>query len=148
LKAIPPTGDGDFSVKYFEEVYNADLANGLGNLVARVAKLCERSNMTFVETPRRGVSTLKLLEEYKFNEVLEETWKKIGKIDKFIDKTKPWTLEGEELKKILQQPVEGIRGIAALLEPFLPETSQKIQKQFAGPEIKAREPLFPRIKND
>ena len=168
LKAIPPTADGDFSVKYFEEVYNADLANGLGNLVSRVAKLCEKSELEFVlSEPRSWVNknlslrsrTLHFsprskskneknerLEEYKFNEALEEVWQKISKLDKFIDEEKPWTLGARELEKALNQLVEGIREIAVLLEPFLPETSQKIQEQFLGPEIKSREPLFPRIK--
>ena len=43
LAKISPFSDGDFSEEKFKEVYNADLANGLGNLVARVAKLCERN---------------------------------------------------------------------------------------------------------
>ena len=165
LKAIPPTADGDFSVKYFEEVYNADLANGLGNLVSRVAKLCEESKLKFIlSEPRswvnknlslrsrtllfsqRSKSENEKLEEYKFNGALEAVWKKITELDKFIDNTKPWALEGGELEKALQQPVEGIREVAILLEPFLPETSQKIREQFEGPEIRSSEPLFPRIR--
>ena len=47
LKEIPAYGDGDFSESRLKEIYNADLANGLGNLVARVAKLCQNSNFNF-----------------------------------------------------------------------------------------------------
>lgn len=89
--------------------------------------------------------TWELLGEYKFNEALEEIWQKIGKLDKFIDEKKPWTLEGEKLGETLEPAVEGIREVAVLLKPFLPETSQKTKKQFAGPEIRSGEPLFPRI---
>ncbi len=149
LKAIPPTADGDFSIKYFEEVYNADLANGLGNLVSRVAKLCERSELEFFLSDQRPLlkeTKNEKLEEYKFNEALGEIWKKISKLDKFIDAEKPWKLEGSQLEEALNTLVTGIREIAVLLEPFLPETSQKIREQFQGPKIKAGEPLFPRIK--
>ncbi len=161
LKAIPPTADGDFSIKYFEEVYNADLANGLGNLVARVAKLCEKSKLTFTQvdtlSPDKLSKVFGKLDNYKFNEALGEVWKKIAELDKFIDAEKPWELtkcqcvnvsmcQGNDgLERILSRLVDGVREIAVLLEPFLPETSQKIQKQFAGPRIKSSELLFPRL---
>ncbi len=147
LKAILPTADGDFSVKRFEEVYNADLANGLGNLVSRVAKLCEKSKLKFVlSEPRPWAKESEKLEEYKFNEALEEIWKKIAELDKFIDEKKPWELKGDKLRDVLSFPIEEIRKIGVLLEPFLPETAKKIQKRFTGPEIRSAEPLFPRIK--
>ena len=159
LKVIPSTADGDFSIKHFEEVYNADLANGLGNLVSRVARLCEKSEIAFVLNDRRSPARYdtdsevsRFLNEYKFNEALDLIWKKIKKLDKFIDAEKPWEALNKELriknegtKDVLKRLVEGIREIAVLLEPFLPETSRKIQKQFAGPEIRSSGPLFPRI---
>ncbi len=148
--------DGDLSLDKLTEVYNADLANGLGNLVSRVAKLCEKSELKFfLKNQRPLVNKNKKLEEYKFNEALGEIWQKIATLDKIIDTEKPWKLtQNEELRiknkgpleETLQLLVAGIREIAVLLEPFLPETSQKIQEQFAGPEIKAGAPLFPRIK--
>lgn len=147
LKAIPPTADGDFSIKHFEEVYNADLANGLGNLVSRVAKLCEKSELEFILSDQRSLlNKNEKLEEYKFNEALEVVWKKIAALDKYIDEKKPWELKGRRLKEVLEFPVEEIREIAALLKPFLPETSEKIRRRFAGPEIKSAEPLFLRLK--
>jgi len=157
LRSIPPTADGDFSIKHFKEVYNADLANGLGNLVSRVAKLCETSEITFVLDDRRSPAKYdtdsevsKFLNEYKFNEALDLIWKKIKKLDKFIDEEKPWEklkAKNQKLKakEVLEFLVEGIREVGVLLEPFLPETSWKIQKQFAGPQIRSSEPLFPRI---
>src|SRR6185437_6640424 len=49
LAKISPFSDGDFSEEKFKEIYTADLANGLGNLVARIAKLCELSHYQQIE---------------------------------------------------------------------------------------------------
>jgi methionyl-tRNA synthetase len=156
LRAIPPTGDGDFSIKHFEEVYNADLANGLGNSIARVAKLGERSNREFnvnINDPRSPAKFItssgmaSLLDDYKFNEALALIWRKISNLDKYVDETKPWKLREDKLKEVLEYPVGEIGEIALLLEPFLPQTAQKIQAQFRGPKIKSGAPLFPRIQS-
>lgn len=146
LKEIPSTADGDFSEKRFQEVYNADLANGLGNLVARVAKLCEKNNLSIPDTRAPlDAAVEKSLSEYKFHEALEIIWKEITKADKQINETKPWALTPEEAAPILKDLVQQIRNIAYNLQPFLPQTSQHIKEQFQGPTIAAHAPLFPRI---
>ena len=79
--------DSDFSWTKFKETYNSDLANGLGNLVARVAKLTESSDYTHLQakgTMSEHVLNDKTytnaLEEYKFNEALAFVWQKITKV--------------------------------------------------------------------
>ena len=155
LREISPFQDGDFSEKKLIEVYNSDLANGLGNLIARVAKLCETSN--FRKTKSAGnekhISNFdedykKTLSEYKFNDALSIIWGKITRLDKFINDEKPWELaknQNQRLKSVLEHSVDQIQEIANLLGPFLPETSEKILRQFEVSEIKSAAPLFPRI---
>lgn len=151
LKEISPTGDGDFSEAKLREVYNADLANGLGNLVARIAKLCERSGFTFEKSDKDTSShpVFEQLQEFNFNEAIKIIWQgeieSIRWLDQQINEQKPWKLEGEELKQALIKYVETLRFLAKLLQPFLPETSQKILEQFKGPKIAANQPLFPRV---
>ncbi|MCL5435233.1 MAG: methionine--tRNA ligase [Patescibacteria group bacterium] len=155
LHDISPTGDGDFSEKKLIEVYNSDLANGLGNLISRVAKLCENANYTKTKTVenQKHVSNFdedykKALEEYKFNDALGIIWGKITRLDKFINDEKPWELaknNNPRLKSVLEHSVDQIQEIANLLGPFLPETSEKILRQFEASEIKSAAPLFPRI---
>jgi methionyl-tRNA synthetase len=53
LAKISPFQDGDFSEEKFKESYNADLANGLGNLVSRVAKLCEKRRSYLLSLTQR-----------------------------------------------------------------------------------------------
>lgn len=146
LREIPAYGDGDFSIQRFREFCNADLANGLGNLVARVAKLCEKSNSPIKRSHYEISSRVKsTLEQYRFDEALKEIWLHIDAANYAVDKTKAWELDGKELERSLESLVSFIDALIPDLQPFLPETSEKIEKQFAGPKIKSEKPLFPRI---
>ncbi|MCL5970156.1 MAG: methionine--tRNA ligase [Patescibacteria group bacterium] len=146
LKEIPSAGDGDFSEERLKTAYNADLANGLGNLVARVAKMSEQINLEVDSTEstiEQNVSSS--IENFEFDKTLKLIWQKIKESDTLINEKEIWKLEKQEKGKILTSLIETIRQIGFDLEPFLPETSQKIKDQFKGPKIKSSEPLFPRI---
>ncbi len=158
LSEISPFADGDFSIEKLEKVYNSDLANGLGNLISRVAKLCENAEFkqfASVKAPhliQEHQDYKNLLGEYKFNEALNLIWKKISKLDKFINEEKPWELlkvssnhKGKELGSVLAHAVDQIAEISILLSPFLPSTAQTILNQFTKSEIKSGSPLFPRV---
>jgi methionyl-tRNA synthetase len=146
LSQIPTTDDGDFTLARFIEVYNADLANGLGNLVARVARLCEKIELDSLPESILDEGYKKLFEEYRFNELLANIWKEISKIDQEIEENKPWAVEDlAKLKELLQGWVIRIDQIAYELKPFLPETSDKIKAIFKESKVKSTAPLFPRI---
>ena len=155
MREIQFDNDGDFSYEKFEMRYNADLANGLGNLIARVAKLCENSNYVQMGSMDRDSGHIIPIEEYsdaisqfRFNDALSFVWKKIASLDKFIDDERPWDLlksVDPRLKSVLAHSVDQIQEIAALLEPFLPKTAEKIEDQFKRPNIKSQNLLFPRI---
>ncbi len=146
LAKINPTEDSDFTFEKFEEIYNGELANGLGNLVARVASLCNKSGLEFKQTKFVENENIKnALNEYKFDIALKTIWSEISQTDSFINEEEPWKLTGDDLKKVLIHLVDHIRTIAQNLKPFLPETAEKIEKQFAGPKITTSSPLFPRL---
>lgn len=146
LREIPAWGDGDFSEIRLKELYNGELANGLGNLTARVARLASdvnlklpaKKNFTFKKTVADNIKN------YRFDHAIMALWDEISKLDKRINEEKPWTLSGDNLKKSITPIALEVREIAFNLSPFMPETSQKILDQFSG-EIKAGKPLFPRI---
>jgi methionyl-tRNA synthetase len=147
LSKINPYDDSDFSTEKFEKTYNGELANGLGNLVARTAKLCENSDFEFHSNDmyQYRESIDKQLKTYRFDEALKTIWLEVTQTDQFINEEEPWTLKSEGLKKVLVHLVDHIRSIAFNLKPFLPETAEKIEKQFKGPKIKSAAPLFPRL---
>lgn len=151
LSQIPIDSDGDFTEERFKEVYTADLANGLGNVVARLAKLAENSNIEFdeIKIPYQPYSKeLKdAFEESRFSDVLQNLWKtRLSPIDQHINQHSPWLVKDKnKLKKILQEEINMLREFTIQIKPFLPETARKIEEQFKGPTIKADKPLFPRI---
>jgi len=150
LKFGPVTEDVDISLTHLKEVYNADLANGLGNAVARVAKLAERSGFKF-DSSDAIVSFdsdifKPLRENYRVDLTLVNIWKEISNLDKHINENEPWGIKDEtKLKEVLGYEVNEIRKIAKLIEPFLPTASQKINEQFRELRIKSATGIFPRI---
>jgi len=154
LREILPTEDGDFTYEKFEARYNADLASGLGNLVARVITLAKISNFQFLISKQIRNSKFqtainktrknwtKSLEEFKFNEALISVWDLISFCDKYIEKERPWQ-ESRRQKETIANLLFTINEIAKLLASFLPETSEKIFKQL---KTKKSEILFPRLK--
>jgi len=147
LREIPTLNDGDFTTRRFEELYTSDLANGLGNLVSRIAKLAQDSGLSFPPssplTFRPEVE--KSIIEYRLNLALDEIWKTVAALNQTLDTKRPWVLSGRKLQAVLSEVILGLRQIAYELQPFLPDTSVKILAQFAGPKIKTAAPLFPRL---
>jgi len=155
LAHFSPFSDGDFSEEKLKQAYNADLANGLGNLIARVAKLCETAVYQQMEA-QSGTEEhvlfdeayIKALEDFRFNDALSFVWQKITLLDRFINDEKPWELAKTNSQRnlsVLAHCVDQIQEIAILLRPFLPETAKLIEEQFKGPKIMSQKPMFPRI---
>lgn len=145
--SFPYANDRDVGWQKFTEKYNTNLANGLGNLVSRVAKLCQNSDFSFKPTNVNLCKRYqKYMEKYQLELALTRVWQFISQADRKINQEKIWEQKDEKLRQSLQSLVNQVRRIAYHLRPFLPETAEKIEKQFKGPKIKAEKPLFPRIK--
>jgi methionyl-tRNA synthetase len=146
LAKFNPFTDGDFSEEKLKDVYNADLANGLGNLVARVAKLCEKTAFEFkLSSPEIYPEVATEIESLRFDNALKFIWNKITLLDQEINKSEPWKLKEDKLRKALETYLFEIRSIAVNLKPFLPETAEKISANI-GSKKPVSEILFPRLK--
>ncbi|MFH1036639.1 MAG: methionine--tRNA ligase [Patescibacteria group bacterium] len=149
LREIPPTEDGDFTFEKFKERYNADLAGGLGNLVARVVKIAgeigvkeSKLNKKFSEKIQKTHKDCNLaLEKFKFNDSLVLIWDLISYCDEYIEKERPWEAKGSQ-REVIDNLLIAISEIAGLLKPLLPETSEEIFGQLRSLKGKS---LFPRI---
>lgn len=141
--------DGDISLPRFREKYNNDLANGIGNLVSRVARLSEKlkENPADIEkilsVSSRNEKIENLFKSHKPDDALRYIWSKISVLDQEIANDKPWEIESvTDLTILLKKYIEGLLEIGVLLRPFLPTTSDKILGIFSKNKIIKPEPLF------
>jgi len=153
LREIPSTEDGDFTEEKFIERYNGDLASGLGNLVSRLIKHPQTPNVRKIEHEEElledygdilniAIKQYKYsIEKFDFSTSLGAIWQLIKFCDQKIEKTKLWEKGGKQIE-IIASLLFIVGEIARLIEPFLPETSEKILKQL---KTRKSEPLFPRI---
>lgn len=150
ITATPFGRDGDISWEKFDEKYNADLANGLGNLVARVSTLLEKNKIELSLNPGSDeilIDQFNLeIEKKALDEALNILWKKLREMDEFISSKAPWKMDNQdEIKKVLEVVAQNILNVADLLSSFMPSVSKKIIKQFTEKQIKKQESLFPRL---
>ncbi|MCX6784491.1 MAG: class I tRNA ligase family protein [Candidatus Komeilibacteria bacterium] len=152
LSQFPLGQEADLQASLFKERYNNDLANGLGNLVARTANMIE----TYLagKNPITKKNSLNLnndlpdLNKFFIYEYLVAIRSLIDQANRLIDEKKPWQLVKTDLastQEVLGQVGELIILVAEKLAPIMPAISAKITKQFTSDIIKKEEALFPRL---
>jgi methionyl-tRNA synthetase len=136
--------DTDISREKLKIAYNANLANGLGNLVSRVMKLAEThlSQPADVQSRALDREVGSLLDRFEIQKAMNHIWAEIGKLDALIQDKKPW--ESKDQKVITELMVK-LSEIGYLLAPFMPETSEKILEAIKENKLPLK-PLFPRIE--
>jgi methionyl-tRNA synthetase len=131
LREISPFEDSPFTMERFKESYNANLANGLGNLTSRIMKMAT----TNLEKPVKIIEGrydevfIKNIESFNTQKSLDLIWSWVGELDGIIQNKEPFKLvksNPEEAKKIISSLVIGLSDIAFHLVGFMPGTSEKI----------------------
>lgn len=160
LSEMPHAQDGTITYETIIERFNSDLANTLGNLVNRTIAMNNKYFGGVIqpsdvkediddELISMALDTLpqvaKLLDTYKVSDALSKIFDLAKRCNKYIDETMPWALAKDEEKKarlgtVLYNLLEGIRFVAVLLKPFMPETSDKILEQI-GTDVNTLESL-------
>ena len=146
LSGAPIGEDSDVTWERLTEKYNADLANGLGNLVSRVLKMAEKLDEYSTEEKELPEEFLELLKSYRLSDGLEYIWTIVRSANKYIEEHKPWESAKTDAKKFemdMKKLLEDLALIAELLQPFMPETSDKIKMMLAN---RKGEILFQRIQ--
>lgn len=153
MRHIPSYSDGDFTWERIETVYNNELANELGNAVSRVAAMIQKYQDGIIGEIPPAEHDIHEYEEAiahcKFDRALEEVWEQVRGINQYIDTEKPWeiakTNDAAHLQQVLAYAVSCLLEIAELLEPFMPESSHKIQFVFKEGVVRPLDgSLFPK----
>jgi methionyl-tRNA synthetase len=149
LSQCPYPGDGDFSWERFTEVYNADLANNLGNLYSRLTTLLVRNFAgqlpgtsglepgeiyTDVDTETTVQQVEDHIEKCQYHLALQRIWQQVlAPANQYLEKQEPWKqvkTDPQAAKRVLFDGIEQLRVLAILLKPFLPRTAETIYRSF------------------
>ena len=153
--------DGSFSFDALVQRYNADLANGLGNLASRTLTMISRYfrgevpypsqtaarkalDNEIAEGARKTIADFSaLFDQYQFSRALESAWSLVGAVNKYIVETEPWTLGEQQdemsrsrLGTILYTSAEALRIVTALAHPVIPDSTSRIWAQLGLGELK------------
>lgn len=147
LARVHPFEDSDITLEKLKETYNADLANGLGNMASRVMTLAqthlpEPVEVEFVPYPDEFTSATA---RFELNRALEYVWERIASLDQRITNEAPFKVVKEDPQRgraMITEMVKELAAIDLLLEPIMPETSKKIIEAIMA--NKKPENLFPR----
>lgn len=139
--------DSDFTPERFREAYNANLANGLGNLTSRILKMAETYLTEKVKLPEASYPEIYLdhLSHFRLNQAADFIWAEISRLNRYIQETEPFKTiktDKERALKDVAYLVAELGKVTYWLEPFLPTTSAKIQTAIVNGRLEA--PLFER----
>ncbi len=144
--------DSDFTWEKYDEAYNNELANDLGNLVQRLATLCNKNSVVGMASTDKDLEPeyVALMGNFELSKAFDYIWTQVRELNKDIDQSKPWELakrgELSQAQQILRELVAKLVHVAQLLEPFLPDTAARIYQIFGNTDIIQRPetPLFPK----
>jgi len=152
LREVTFGQDGSFSYDALIQRYNADLANGLGNLTSRTLTMIHQYRQGAIpdspglgdiaEAARRTTEqVLEAFDDFNFSRGLETIWAFISVIDKFIVERAPWKLAKDPdahsqklLDETLYTAAEALRIICAWIYPVMPDSTRNIWAQLGMPQ--------------
>ncbi len=149
LRDVQFGGDGEVSAQAFEQRYESELANDLGNLASRVSAMVVRYRGGAVPAPAAldleadfdglPARVAEHLDRGELTQALEAIWTRVRRLNRYVEEQAPWRLAKEpdgaaQLDTALATLVEGLRTVTVLLAPYLPQTSAALLGALGAPD--------------
>ncbi len=151
LRDVPLGQDGSVSTAAFEQRYESELANDLGNLASRTIAMIGRyrdGELTpgeldaaigedFAGLPQR---VAECIDGAELTLALEEIWECVRRLNRYVEEQAPWQLAKDEanaaqLDVVLRTLAEGLRSVTVLLAPYLPASAEKLLAALGAPAL-------------
>jgi methionyl-tRNA synthetase len=151
LRDVPFGQDGSVSTAAFEQRYESELANELGNLASRVIAMVGRyrdgvvlgvQSDELLSADFEGLAerVSELIDGVELTVALDEIWQRVRRLNRFVEEQAPWQLakdpaRAQELDRVLATLAEGLRVVSVLLHPYLPEATTKLLAALGAPDL-------------
>ncbi|HEX4814229.1 MAG TPA: methionine--tRNA ligase [Nonomuraea sp.] len=150
LREVPRVGDADFTEERLVARADADLANGLGNLVNRVVAMVHRFLDGHVPGPGEALADVsgpvhEAMEDYDFRRAAAAVWTIVEEANRYVERAQPWRRTGAAREAALGTLVHACRELAVHLEPFLPTAAGRVAAAVGGERLGPARPLYPRL---
>ncbi len=147
-KEVSIFDDSPFTLDRFAAAYNANLVNGLGNLVSRTLTMAQSYDVDISDLVFPEFKTIAhpAYERFDYAEVTESLWAEVTDLDKYISDTEPFKtfkVDPDKARADVHHVITGLARVSVLLQPIMPSTAEKIMeliKKREKPEV----PLFGR----
>jgi methionyl-tRNA synthetase len=151
LRDVPFGQDGSVSTAAFEQRYESELANELGNLASRTLAMIARYRDGVVPTGPPDPILVEdfaglaervagLIDQVELTAALDEIWQRVRRLNRYVEEQAPWRLAKDEaqagtLDRVLGTLAEGLRVVSVLLWPYLPASTGKLLDALGAPDV-------------
>jgi methionyl-tRNA synthetase len=151
MRDVPFGQDGSVSTSSFEQRYESELANELGNLASRSIAMLGRYRDGAVSAGDIDVALLEdfdglgelvseQLDRAELTLALDEIWQRVRRLNRYVEEQAPWKIAKddarvEDLDRVLRTLLEGLRSVTVLLWPYLPSTAERLLAALGAPEL-------------
>jgi methionyl-tRNA synthetase len=147
LKFGPIVDDADFSENHLIEVYNGELANGIGNTLSRVFALAKKNEIDFTIPISISISLNSEFENFRPDRCIETIFEKVSEINRDINAKEVWKIEDKDkVRELILGYLNELYFITLNLKPFIPNTCEKILNSFENKFNVTN--FFPRIEKE
>jgi methionyl-tRNA synthetase len=151
MRDVPFGQDGSVSTSSFEQRYESELANELGNLASRSIAMLGRYrdgavSAGEIDTALRadfdglGELVSEQLDRAELTLALDEIWQRVRRLNRYVEEQAPWKLAKDDaragdLDRVLRTLLEGLRSVTVLLWPYMPSTAERLLDALGAPEL-------------